>query len=297
MMASESQRMAYLKIMGVQPYFPRRPLPGARPVSHYAENVLRQSPEREGSNSLARASAQDVLSMLEAKPSNAPATQAPRVTAQTQPAANPPTPVTAPTAPAAPAAPLKIAPVVQELPASNPETVLEGEEVRFVFAYFPINEQFAVINELPWGNAASVSTSCRKLLADILKALGVDVPERNLNPMVFTWPLFEGAPADLNSENARQTLEGFVAKRLRLLPVKTLLVLAEQSAQLLFPRDFLGTQGPRIKHPRHEVEVVLTHSLNAMEAVPDLKRTVWKTLQPLRGQLTGNGSESVDGVS
>lgn len=290
MMASESQRMAYLKVMGVQPYFPRRPLPGARPVSHYAENVLRQSPEREGSNSRARASAQDVLNLLEAKPLST-AVQAPPKTTQAKPDVSPLTPVTAP------AAPLKAAPVVQELPVSEAETVLEGEEVRFVFAYFPINEHFAVINELPWGNAASVSTSCRKLLADILKALGVDVPERNLNPMVFTWPLFEGAPADLDSENARQTLEGFVAKRLRLLPVKTLLVLAEQSAQLLFPRDFLRTQGPRIQHPRHEVEVVLTHSLNAMEAVPDLKRVVWKTLQPLRGQLTGNGNESVDGVS
>ena len=185
----------------------------------------------------------------------------------------------------------------QELAASEPESAAEGEETRFVFAYFPINEHFAVINELPWSKTASVSVSCRKLLADILKALGVDVPERNLNPMVFTWPLFEGAPADLNSENARQTLEGFVAKRLRLLPVKTLLVLAESSAQLLFPRDFLEAQGPRVQHPRHDVEVVLTHSLNAMEAVPDLKRAVWKTLQPLRGQLTESSGDPQDGES
>ena len=154
-----------------------------------------------------------------------------------------------------------------------------------------------MINELPWSKTASVSPSCRKLLADILKALGVEVPERNLNPMVFTWPIFEGAPADLNSENARQTLEGFVSKRLRLLPVKMLLVLAEQSAQILFPRDFLAEKGPRVKHPRHEVDVILTHSLNAMEAVPDLKKAVWKTLQPLRGQLSGSSGDQQDGVA
>lgn len=288
MTASESQRMAYLKVMGVQPYFPRRPLPGARPVPYYAEGFLSQSPSTQAVISRTPSSAQDVLKMLVTKPSSAQAT--PLVTQATQqPAAT--------TRVETPAPPPSAVPASNEVSAPNPERVLEAESVRFVFAYFPINEHFAVLNELPWGNVASVSTSCRKLLADILKALGVEVPERNLNPMVFTWPLFEGAPADLHSENARQTLEGFVAKRLQLLPVKTLLVLAEQSAQLLFPRDFLQAQGPVIKHPRHDVEVILTHSLNAMEAVPELKRAVWKTLQPLRAQFTGSSGESRDGGS
>lgn len=289
MVASESQRLAYLKVMGVQAYFPRRPLPGARPARHYAEGVLSQSPVGVGASkpiaSPAPASVQDVLSMLVAKPQ----TEQAAATQQTAQEVRAETPAST----AAPRAEAK----VPESGTRNPQPALEGEEVRFVFAYFPINEHFAVINELPWSKSASVSPSCRKLLADILKALGVEVPERNLNPMVFTWPIFEGAPADLNSENARQTLEGFVSKRLRLLPVKTLLVLAEQSAQLLFPRDFLEAQGSRVKHPRHEVDVVLTHSLNAMEAVPDLKRAVWKTLQPLRGQLTGSSGDSQDGVA
>ncbi len=261
-------------------------------MRNYAEDFLSQSPVDVSSSkpvaSPAPASVQDVLSMLVAKPTTeltAPAQ--PAVQGQAAPQAHVETPAPAP----------RVEAEVAESAASNPEPVVEGEEVRFVFAYFPINEQFAVINELPWSKTASVSPSCRKLLADILKALGVDVPERNLNPMVFTWPIFEGAPADLNSENARQTLEGFVSKRLRLLPVKTLLVLAEQSAQLLFPRDFLTEKGPQLKHPRHEVDVVLTHSLNAMEAVPDLKRAVWKTLQPLRGQLSGSSGDPQDGVA
>lgn len=286
MVASESQRMAYLKVMGVQAYFPRRPLPGARPVHHYAEAFLSDTPSAQGAPSPAPANAQDVLNMLVATP---PIER----TAPVQPPAQPASQARVESPTAVPSA----ADVVTEASASSPQPALEGGEVRFVFAYFPINEHFAVINELPWSKTAGVSPSCRKLLADILKALGVEVPERNLNPMVFTWPIFEGAPADLDSENARQTLEGFVSKRLRLLPVKTLLVLAEQSAQLLFPREFLGAQGPRIKHPRHEVDVVLTHSLNAMEAVPDLKREVWKTLQPLRGQLTGSNPEPQDGVA
>lgn len=291
MVASESQRIAYLKVMGVQPYFPRRPLPGARPVRHYAEEFLSQSVASESALSSAPTSAQDVLKMLVEKAPSEHAGQAPAVAAQAPQILLPQTHVETPAPQAGVALP------EQTVVAADSGSALQGEEVRFVFAYFPINEHFAVINELPWSNAASVSASCRKLLADILKALGVEVPERNLNPMVFTWPIFEGAPADLDSENARQTLEGFVSKRLRLLPVKTLLVLAEKSAELLFPRDFLGAQGPRIKHPRHEVEVVLTHSLNAMEAVPDLKRAVWKTLQPLHGQLTGSSGAAQDGVS
>lgn len=291
MVVNESQRMAYLKVMGVQAYFPRRPLPGARPVRHYAEGFITGVPASEGAPVGVPANAQDVLDMLVVKPAREQAVQAP-VVAPRPPPDSPPQ-VSREVRTPQPSA----ASATQRLPVSDPAPVLEGEGARFVFAYFPINEHFAVINELPWSKTASVSASCRKLLADILKALGVEVPERNLNPMVFTWPLFEGAPADPNSENARQTLEGFVAKRLRLLPVKTLLVLAEQSAQLLFPRDFLETQGPRVRHPRHDVEVVLTHSLNAMEAVPDLKRAVWSTLQPLRGQLAGTGSDPADGVS
>lgn len=281
MAASEAQRIAYLEVMGVQPYFPRRPLPGAKPVQRYAEGLLRKSSASVIEKSPVAASAQDVLSMLVAKPQGSSAKAQP-------PAASPPQ--QAPQAPVTrPSPPPTIAPATTKSVASKPEPdATAREDLRFVFAYFPINEHCAVVNELPWSSAAAVTTSCRKLLADILKALGVDVPERNLNPMVFTWPLFEGAPADLNSENARQTLEGFIAKRLRLLPVKTLLVFAEQSAQYLFPVGFLDEHESRFKHPRHEVEVIVTHSLNAMEAVPELKRTVWKTLQPLRGQLAGS---------
>lgn len=291
MVTSESQRMAYLKVMGVQAYFPRRPLPGALPVRHYAEGMLRKDTTSASAIEPGPASAQDVLNMLAERQSSEHVDQKQLEAKQVPLEAASATQIEAPTA-----QPKAIPPVVEVIPSAS-ESSLEEEEARFVFAYFPINEHFAVINELPWSKAASVTTSCRKLLADILKALGVEVPERNLNPMVFTWPIFEGAPADLDNENARQTLEGFVAKRLRLLPVKTLLVLAEQSADLLFPRGFLNEQGPHLRHPRHDVEVVLTHSLNAMEAVPDLKRTVWKTLQPLRGKLHGTGSEPQDGVS
>lgn len=291
MALSESKRMTYLKLMGVQPYFPRRPLPGARPARLYAERFLRQSLSSESVPHSGPASAQDVLNLSVAKPPSEPAVHAgalvPQSSRDSVPQAH--TEARAPQSSKLPSA--------QELSTHEREPALEQAEIRFVFAYFPINEHFAVINELPWSKTASVSASCRKLLSDILKALGVEVPERNLNPMVFTWPLFEGAPADLDSENARQTLEGFVAKRLRLLPVKTVIVLAEQAAQLLFPRNFLDAQGSHMKHPRHEVEVVLTHSLNAMEAVPDLKRDVWKTLQPLRGRLVGSSGDPQGNVS
>lgn len=293
MLASETQRIAYLKVMGVQPYFPRRPLPGAKPARHYAEDFLRQSISSESALSPVPASAQEVLSMLVAKP---PSEQA----VQIQPVEAPQSPQDlAPQASVAARAPRPSnVPPVQELRASEPKNALEGEEVRFVFAYFPINEHFAVINELPWSKSAGVSTSCRKLLADILKALGVEVPERNLNPMVFTWPLFEGTSSDISSNNARKALDGFLAKRLSLLPINTLIVLAEQSAQFLFPVDFLQDRGSRFTHPRHNIEVVLTHSLSAMDTLgKDIKGPAWTILKPLRGQLTGSSGEPQDGVS
>lgn len=282
MAPSDTRNSLYLKEMGIQTYFPRRALPGARPSRAYAGTALPVSsvPEQAQSSAAPR-TAKDVLELLtprtEQEPTSPEQAVQPRVLEKPRraPASRVPTPQ-------------------EKMGSEERSAVTPQEDVRFAYAYIPINEHLAVINELPWSPSATVSPACRTMLANILAALEVPVQEQHLNAMVFTWPLYEGG--DLDSENARQALHGFLAKRLRLRPVRYLLVMAEQSTQFLFPRGFLDDKGASFQHPRLEVSVLMTHSLSAMEPVrdPELgkrvaerKRKTWQVLQSLKGKLSG----------
>lgn len=276
MAMNELQRQAYLRELGIQSYFPRRALPGAKPSRLFGASVL----------GVPRAPATELSEIV--------ASVMPVVTAQgaallhvekaSRPALAPtaaPTPVGAGLpAIAAPAANAAVAPTP-----TVPVTVsVSAAPPRFAFAYFPVGEELAVINELPWAKSASVTPACRQLLAGMLRALGMPSDERALTSMVFTWPLLEGPDIEQGEESARQTLAGFLARRLKLRPVRHLLVLAEQSAGYLFPADFDWQQGRGglQRHPHFDMQLVVTRSLNAMDAVPDLKREVWQAMQPLR---------------
>lgn len=286
MAATQLQRLAYLQEMGIDTYFPIRPLPGAKPSPQYAAPLLRPQQGLPREESHAAPVTPDALQLLAALDSVAPVKMPPP---QSQEAASSVIPALIQ---AQDLVRETVAPAATRVssPAPLPQSTEEAaEELRFAFAFIPINAQVAVINELPWTRSVTLPSSCRQLLTDILKALGLAVEERHLSPMIFTWPLFEGA--DMGSEKARQTLEGFMTRRLGLQPVKHLLVFAEQSAQFLFPPAYLQEQESPFQHPRFETDVYVVHSLHAMEAVPALKRPVWQVLQGLKGRLQPASAE------
>ena len=309
MALSEAQKGLYLKEMGIQSYFPRRALPGAKPSRAYAASYLAAQVTNQNSGTAALNTAKEVLQLLQ--PAVPTAQDKPQV-----PVANV----------ATPAARNKVSEQVQALaasltsqtnkvPAEGSNTIESPEPqqsantpaptpIRFAFAFIPVNEHLAVITELPWSKSVSFSTTSQTLLAGILKALGVPVEAQHLNPMVFTWPLFEGAGLDLDAASARQTLEGFVAKRLRLRPVQHLLLMAEDAAQFLFPEGSLDESVKVLKHPRLDVRVVMTHSLSAMEpgrdpafteTINERKRQAWQTLQPLKAKFNGGDRGAHEG--
>lgn len=262
MAMNELQRQAYLRELGIQSYFPRRALPDAKAPRLFGASVL-------GSDGPAA----EVLQ---------PAREhGARLLADTS----------LPTLPIANVAPVLRVEPTRNLPAEQAAVPADPSSAtvsvvppRFAFAYFPVSEELAVINELPWAKSASVTPACRQLLAGMLRALGMPSDERALTSMVFTWPLLEGPDIDQGEESARQTLAGFLARRLKLHPVRYLLVLAEQSTGYLFPAEFDWQQGRGglQRHPLFDMNLVVTRSLNAMDAVPDLKREVWQAMQPLR---------------
>ena len=289
MTGREGLRQGYLRELGIQSYFPRRALPGAKPSPSYVTGRL-TVPQPEGG--LVTANVQRLAELIGTSPVVGSAEMRP-VSARLEPAA-----VVTPSVPQAPVAPVPAASVIAPasgasipVPAPSPARDVE-DDTRFAFAYFPINEELAVINELPWAKSAAVSPACRQLLAAILKALSVPCDEKSLTSMVFTWPLAEGPDFDRSAQSARHTLDGFLARRFKLRPVRYLLILAEQSAEFLFPAQFDWRQDGMKRHPHHAVDVIVTRSLNAMDAVPDIKRSVWQALQPLRAALAQSASDA-----
>ncbi len=286
-------QLAYLKEMGITVYFPRRALSGARDSLAYAPDslapgaqLLDRSTEEQDT---ARAEISHAMQTLVAATNESGARDF-GAQAQTQESGRSAA-ITSTTSEPGPA------PQVEERrpPESEARTeqmpAREDEAPRFAFAFIPVNDRVAAMCELPWSKGAKLTSECRKLLADILRALDVPVEERHLSPMLFTWPLFEDEALGGDAESARQTLEGFLSRRLSLQPVQHLFVFAEQAAHFLFPPSFALEHSARIEHPRFKVNVSLTHSLNAMEAVPALKRPAWQLLQPLKGRLSANVSD------
>ena len=301
MALSDTQKGMYLQAMGIQAYYPRRPLPGAKPSNAYASAGLStEAPVRKEEGVSAAAAAQKVLQILNPASSAQPARSAASAASPSNRALSKRVQAVAESLKQAEH---KAAPSATHSPepadlASSASAGAQSNRapLRFVLAYIPVSEHLAVITELPWSKSAALSAASATLLSGILNALGISVEAQHLHPMVFTWPLFEDAGLEFDEEGARQTLEGFVAKRIRLRPVKNLLLMAEDAAPLLFPEGYLEGKGAVLQHPRLALRVILTHSLSVMEPAQDpalalqvkeRKGLTWKILQPLQGSLNG----------
>lgn len=304
----ESQRLAYLQELGIQTYFPRRALPGAKPSNGYSTNSLsaektRINAQRETANdqesrlsALRRATSLPVsagasaASLPESGTAHAGLEQArallineQRVAAEIKSTSRAETAESAaPPVSVMPPSREKAERITQEV---APEVASETA-VNFVFAYFAVNDDVAVVNELPWAGNAQVRGEHKVLLAKILSAISVDCSPETLAPVVFRWPI-EGMPDDLEGQSARNMLEGFMARRLKIKPARFLLVLAEQSSQYMFPADFSKAASAEgfATHPRLPCQVLVTRSLDAMMASRQVKSVVWSALQPLKQML------------
>lgn len=257
MRLAPGQRHVILQEMGIQTYVPRIVVPGARP------SLIRQSgrPGTPAERPMMAATERLLPSGVE------PSDLTPATVRLASPLAAPP--------------PERVPSVT---PLASPAPTV-AEVVHFAFAYVPVNEHLAVICELPWARSAVLTPSCRQLLADMLKAIGAPCDADRLAPMVFSWPLADAGEMPQDAQTARHMLEGFVSRRLKLRAVPHLLILAEQSAAFLFPAASQPQTGRLQTHPNFPVQVLVTHSLHAMEAVRELKRSAWQALQPLKQAL------------
>jgi hypothetical protein len=156
--------------------------------------------------------------------------------------------------------------------------------LQFRLAFYRPGPDLAVLSELPL-QARSDSAEARELLGNILLALSVETRGSDWQAEMFNWPLSPDMPArEATEEHARQALGGFITQRRQQGGFSNLLLFSSRLAPLMpgAARDQGGGDFPARKL---NCQVCCVESLQAMLALPELKREVWQQLQPLRQRL------------
>ncbi len=272
------KRQAFLKVMDIQPYFPRQVLVGAKPSPAYE---LPQSVAVTG----------EPLDQPVAIVSKAEATPKGKTKIQGLEA------VAALRAHASPARRTTVTPIRQEqqplASASDSESSADVEEqgsLSFSLRYYRISDSLAVLDEMPPQGTGQLSRESQKLMLAILRALGLEYSAEALRAEEFSWPLQSGYSAKQSPQvDAAKALSGFLRMRQETDSFTNLLVFAGQLEDVLLQnerdriaRDFESDRG---------YFVTVTHSLASMLAIAGLKRDVWQHLQPLRKRLPTSGRQ------
>ena len=258
---NESQRKVYLRAMGIDVYYPRAILPGAKPSPAYEFDLIEPGqslpieslfvPEEES---------EDPNTQLEIAENQNPETESIKqeVSVRTE---------------------LDAKGDLTE--AEQPEQIKEEEssELRFSRRYFRVTDSVAVIDEYPLQQSADSRDKSLHLLRNILRALNIEVEV--LSPELFSWPLIEGLTEETDSANAaKQALQGFIAGRQEQDGFKNLIVFVGVIDDLLV--------GPERAENRRDYQIensdtfiTITQSLQSMLSFPDLKKDAWHQLQPV----------------
>ncbi len=279
---NERQRQNYLEAMGIQAWFPRFTLPGAKP-SKTCEWDYDNDPVVASTPIVAPApapSSQDFASQLSA-PSNSPAmveafaprSSAPQssqsilsdlgvtsaATEQSDNSAEAPpadTPLTAP----------------QEITQVVPATP-------FRLAAIDVNEHTLVITDLPWTGINQITNLHERMLGNIVRALHLPV-DSEWKQGVFAWPII-AEPVPVDRRYAKEAVLAYLTNQFGLKRRKTILLFGQQSAAYLWDntQDFEHARG---HHERNGVRYGVTYSLGELINVPSLKAEAWANLKPLK---------------
>ncbi len=276
---NETQRQAYLRVMGVESYFPRVPVTAAKPSPVYNLEIPPPPVSRKTSEQpqAEKASAENSYSPVAPKPDKT----------QSRPAS--------PIAGAIDSG-LAIVParVPAQIPTASPSAMVPTDEVnplRFRLHYIRISNALSVINEVPYQQQVKAPDAVMSLLLAILQALGENPEAEALKTEQFDWPLESGIAVKGNPAlAAQQALLGYIAMRKQRDGFQQLLVFSAQLPTLLFDHKIeVGKSSDQFDQfaASGNYHLTVTHSLQSLLAHPILKRETWAHLQPLRQRLAG----------
>ena len=272
----EAQRIAYLKHMGVEQYYSRYVLVGAKAsvIPAAAQDIY----DSQGSQQLPAKTrqAEPPRSELDAKPGSDAGKRHRAIAAEE----------------VATRHQRQVRLAEEETGRADIERAetgkeqIPGEALRFSVQFFRVNAQLAVINEAPHEAGGRENQQATSLLINLLVALGLGQEElAGLTADRFNWPIAEGLDAMGDSRHAAKlALNGFITQRHEQQGFSNLLLLTAQLVDVMSDhseRPDMGDQ-KRVDAP---YKFTITHSLHAMLAHSDLKREAWQHVAALRGRL------------
>ncbi len=277
---NERQRQDYLEAMGIQPWFPRFTLPGAKPST---------------------------LCDWDFDDSPVPAREMPQRSATPQPASVQPTPVHNPapvTQPGAVARPSGSTPqasaeILDVLGFSLPEAATEvsapcddaeasgqiNPVEPFRLAAIDISQDCLAITDLPWSGLNQFTGYHQRLLTNIMRALNLPC-DQEWKQGLFCWPMLaDGAPVD--RKYAHEAVHAYLNNQFGLKRRKTVLIFGRTAGSFLWDaqQDFEEYRGVQ---QREGVHYGITFSLGELMNVPGLKAEAWKSLRNLGSPPTGS---------
>jgi hypothetical protein len=282
----EMQRIAYLKHMGVEQYYSRYVLVGAKAsvIPAAAQDIY----DPQGSQQLPAKTrqAEPPRSELDAKPGSDAgkrhgAIAAEEVETRHQRQVRPAEAETG----RAETGRAEIKRAESERAETGKEQI-PGESLRFSVQFFRVNAQLAVINEAPHEAGGRENQQATSLLTNLLVALGLGQEElAGLTADRFNWPIAEGLGAMGDSRHAAKlALNGFITQRHEQHGFSNLLLLTAQLVDVMSDHSGQPAMGDQ-KRVDAPYKFTITHSLHAMLAHSDLKREAWQHLAALRGRL------------
>ena len=167
-------------------------------------------------------------------------------------------------------------------------SIEESSDLRFALRYYKVSETVAVLYEYPLQQSSNAAQESEVLLKNILGALGINVDELQLNPESFIWPLAEGFTSNAgDTVAAKQALQGFLLRCGQKDGFQNLLVFAGLIEGLLIGPDSEKDRRD-FKSQNFDCFLTLTHSLHSMLSFPQLKKDVWHQLQALYSRIQEN---------
>ncbi|MGB0441313.1 MAG: hypothetical protein ACPGJC_01495 [Pseudohongiellaceae bacterium] len=267
----EMQRIAYLKHMGVEQYYSRYVLVGAKAsvIPAAAQDIY----DPEGSQQLPAKTrqAEPPRSELDVKPGSDAGKRHGAIAAEEVETRHQ----------------RQVRPAEAETGSAEiGKEQIQGEALRFSVQFFRVNAQLAVINEAPHEAGGRENQQATSLLTNLLVALGLGQEElAGLTADRFNWPIAEGLGAMGDSRHAAKlALNGFITQRHEQQGFSNLLLLTAQLVDVMSDHSGQPAMGDQ-KRVDAPYKFTITHSLHAMLAHSDLKREAWQHLATLRGRL------------
>ena len=155
----------------------------------------------------------------------------------------------------------------------------------FSLNYYFLTDKLAVLEETTKNGSMFQRKEYLDLLRNIVSALGVDVKSQGFNTESVSWPVAGvfSLPTDQKSA-AQQMLYGYIRRKFQEAQFANLLVFADTISDLFTSeRQSDGTYD--YFNEAEGFHLTVCQALGEMLARPELKRSVWNSLQELRKRI------------